>query len=265
MATDTPTDSRTFVNHSTVIGGYSDFELFGPTGQVAISTNGGELFVHGGEIRGGDAITDPADTSGAAGHAIGGGPGRIELSGPVGSRVVGGAGFMAAFGSVPGEEAVLIGPGCDVELFGGVEVQGGAGGDGVPAEPYQILVAGELFEASDGQRRPGLSTSVASGAPGSSFDLIVEGTPDRPQFVYFNLALKRAYPLDGFDGLALLQPAGAELFLTPTTDPSGSALASVNVPAEPLLAGITGWFQSFEFQTPGFAARLGLPAGFTVK
>ncbi|MHC4893989.1 MAG: hypothetical protein ACYTFV_11645 [Planctomycetota bacterium] len=259
------TDSRTFVNHCTIHGGYSDFELFGPTGQTGISANGGELFVHGGEVRGGAATIDPADTSGEAGSAIGGGLGRIELSGPVGSTIVGGAGFNAMFGSVPGAEGVTLTPGCTVLLFGGVDVQGGAGGDGTPAQPFLTFVGGELIEVADGQHRPGLSTSAPTGAPGGSFDLIIEGTPGRPQFVYFNLGLKRAYPVADFEGLALLEPTGVELLVIAITDSIGGTSRPVAVPPEPMLVGTTGWFQSYELQDASSVVRLGLPAGFRVN
>lgn len=258
-------DSRTFVNHCTIIGGYSDFGLFGPTGQNGISANGGELFVHGGEIRGGAATIDPSDTSGEAGSAIGGGIGRIDLSGPDGSTIVGGAGFNTVSGSVPGAEGVTLTPGCTVLLFGGVQVQGGAGGDGTLAQPFLSFVGGELIEVADGQHRPGLSTSTPTGAPGASFDLIIEGTPGRPQFVYFNLGLKRAYPLAGFEGLALLEPAGVELLLIAITDSLGSTSSSIGVPPEPTLVGATAWFQSYELQDASSVVRLGLPAGFRVN
>ncbi|MHC4377213.1 MAG: hypothetical protein ACYS26_11495 [Planctomycetota bacterium] len=258
-------DSRTFVNHSTLTGGYTDFDLFGPTGQVAIATDGGELFVHGGEIRGGAATIDPSDTTGVPGAAISGGPGRIEVSGAYTAQVVGGAGFSAPSGDTPGAVAVSIGPGCDVIRYGGVQIQGGLGGDGATAGPFLIFVAGELIEIADGQHRPGLAAEPPVGAPGSAFDLVVEGTPDRLQFVFFNLGLKRAYPLTGFEGLALLEPAGAELFLTPTLDASGSATAPIAVPAEPLLVGINGWLQSYEIQDDFSTLRLGLPAGFGVR
>ncbi|MHC4377655.1 MAG: hypothetical protein ACYS26_13720, partial [Planctomycetota bacterium] len=255
-------DCRLDFNACDLFGGYGD-SGFDYRGYPALSSDISEHHVHGGSVRGGDALlgTEPALLGGVAVDAglsdfvFSGGPDLLVQGGsvfPTGDPNDQGAVALNVFGGT-----VLVHP--------GAEFEGGLGGTGIQALkwfPDNLTVYKRAF---GGQRRPGLAATPPSGSPGAPYELEVHGTPLRLQTIVVGRRLNQPFNLTGYAGLSFLDPDQPFLLFTATTDSSGVASIPFSTPPHPKLVGTLLWQQSFETQDPDGRPLLGLPTCYRIR
>ncbi|MHC4893990.1 MAG: right-handed parallel beta-helix repeat-containing protein [Planctomycetota bacterium] len=260
-ATSVTHGSHVDFNHCQLLGGTggSQGNYFGSN---AVGANVSSIRIHGGVTRGGDSllVSNPSyDYSGGAGISLSGAD--LVLSGGPGTVVQGGNTLLTGDASDKGGFAIIFTLGKAL-IHTGVQLEPGYGGTGIQAPTFNLESPAGLSRENSGQRRPGLSVTPPSGAPGAGYELDIQGTPGRLQTIVVARELTAPFNLAGYTGLSYLDPSQAFDLITATTDGNGVASMQISTPAIPELIGQFTWYQSFEIQDPDGRPLLGLPTGY---
>lgn len=241
--------------------------LFFSEGGLGLSLRSCTAVLHNTSVHGGDAQISGASSVGA-GVGIQAENSTVVVTGATGTTITGGNGgsedplsIMAGAPAVRFVESLGI-PGILGSLTHSqtVTLMGGTGSDGTPAPATDLggsLATVELFQ------RPGLTPSVASGAPGSSFAMNFDGEPGSACLLALALETVAPYEFVDVAGQALLDPVGADLFGLVTLNGNGEGSLTVDVPAMPALVGTSGFFQCLQSGAAG-GSFLSLPTGFMI-
>lgn len=261
--------SNVALNQCTIIGGSTGQSAFGEISAgaaIEVQSSGARLTLHGGEYRGGSAtFQNVASASAVPAPAIDMGNQPATFSGPQGTVIRGGDGYLSGAGvNVPGAPAIewqtsLL----NLKVIAqGPEIAGGVGGDGVPAEAF-VSIEGfgptqlpEFF--------PGLRLPSSVGAPGSFVTVDVEGSPGGLHSAFLSTTTVTPFALPGFEGSAYLDPSDLLFIGLVPLGAFGEGQVGIAVPGDPAFSGVFGWFQSVEFLTQP-VPRISLPTGFRVE
>lgn len=231
--------------------------LFFSSGGAAVRAINSVVTFHGTELVGGLSH----DTTAPGGQAIEATNTDVVLSGPAGTLVAGGPAASTTKTFYPGSPAVqFTGDLSTLTRSLGLALEGGANSDGTQSA---ALAVGKGLDVPEAFQRPGLSLVPNRVAPGDAFDVVVDGQAGAAVIVGLALDWVPSYELPGIAGMADLDPADVDLLFTVVLAGSETVALAVQVPAQPSLAGIVGWFQSLQDGTAG-GARLSLPTALVV-
>ena len=248
-------DSRVDVNHGVLQGGSAPVPgLLGSRGGSGVIAEGSTVQLHETVVVGGDAVVN----SSSAGD-LGGKPGievedsLVRLSGALSAVVFGGSSqVQGGGGSLAGAPAIELLGLSSLERFVGPALLPGTDSTGVP-EP-SIVASLESTQLEYLGRRAGLRTFVTqAGGPvplGDTFDVELRGTPGAFQAYALSFQVQPGAALPGYSGELLLATQGLQIFPANQLDSAGVTDVSVAVPADPVFAGVTGYFQSLELNAP---------------
>lgn len=254
--------SRLTLNRCEILGGDAAGEgFFIADGGNGITIRDSWLTLHATAVIGGQAF-NAGGNPGTAGLGLLAERTQVALTGPPGTTIQGGAGMSTSGGVVvdgaPGLRFVD-----DISSLvhsSTVDFVAGIGSDGAPAAAADFggsPVSIELFQ------RPGLSTSVPSALPGESFDLLADGEPNTVHAVALALSTVPTYGLATAFGEVILDPASTTIMGIVPLGGSGNGSLGLNLPADPALSGVVGWFQGLQTGLGG-GAWVSLPAAFVI-
>lgn len=248
-------DSNLDVNHGVLQGGSAPVSgLFGARGGLGLDAVGSIVQLHETVVVGGDAVVGTS----ASGN-LGGSPGIealdsvVRLSGALSavvfggsSQVTGGAGFLA------GAPAIELLGNSAMERFVGPALQPGTDSDGTPQAA--IVASAQSSQLEYLGRRAGLRTWTGpAGGPvalGDTFDVELRGTPSAFQAYALSFDTQLGASLPGYGGELYLALLSLQIFPLNQLDETGVASLPIAVPADPVFAGLTGYFQSLEPNAP---------------
>ncbi|MHC4893087.1 MAG: pectinesterase [Planctomycetota bacterium] len=224
-----------------------------------------DITIHGGEYRGGSArVPSDPETSAKPAAALVLDSDPATLSGPPGTLFRGGDGYLEPDGlNVAGAQAVDWFSSLLVlkVVADGPSFEGGVGGNGQSATPYDVLPG--LGPTELNLRFPGLHPSAASASTGAAFTLRLDGEPGALHAVYASIYVAKAFKVHGVGALAYLPPTSLDFLGQATLDAGGAAELLLQVPLDPALAGRVLWFQSVR-TLPASPARWSLPTALRV-
>lgn len=244
-------DSALDVNHGALIGGSSSAPgLLGSRGGIGLKAEGSTVQLHETVTFGGNAVLSSAVTG-----DVGGSPGieardsLVRISGALSMAVFGGSTqLQVGPGTLPGASAIELLGISQMESFEGPALLPGTNSEGVP-EPA-VFLGPQSRQLTYAGRRAGLRTVAGLVTLGGSFFVELRGTPGAFQAYALSLEDQLGAPLPGYSGQLFLSPDSLQIYPGNSLDGSGVALISVGVPPDPLLAGLTGYFQCLELNAP---------------
>lgn len=254
--------SRIRLSDSRVLGGSAvQSAPFFANGGDALVLDDCELALHGSELLGGDGF-DSLGGDPVAGVGLRAWRSDVQLSGPLGTQVVGGAGQSAdpLIVTTGGSAIVFEDELCTLVHSNTVAFAGGVSSDGAQVPALSLQGAPQTVELF---QRPGLQTSAASVSPGNAFVLSLDGEPASAHAVALALGTAPTYTLATAFGDVILDPSSTTLLAAVSLDATGAGTLAIDLPAEPALTGIVGWFQSLQTGLGG-GARVSLPTALVV-